>query len=45
MMKLTDKELEEVVFAELRRCEHSESDNLVAEKITTAIIRAEQIHA
>ena len=41
---MSDKELEEVVFAELRRCPYRETDSSIAEKITTAIILAEQSH-
>ena len=40
-MKLTDADLENVIFATLRRCSHSLEDSIVAERIATAIIMAE----
>lgn len=38
---LADDELQQVIFAELRRCPHSWLDSVVAEKIATAILVAE----
>ena len=42
-MKLSDKELEELVYAVLRRCPHSIDDEIVAKKIVSAIIWAEVV--
>lgn len=40
-MKQTDTELENTIYAVLRRCPTSMDDFVVAKKITTAIIHAE----
>lgn len=41
-MKMSDEELDIVIYKVLRRCPHSESDTDVAEKIASAIIQAEE---